>query len=238
MSDDQLNHMERVDYMDGIGKVTVYIFLKRTVHVCDEIFDSRTFFERDAFEVWFCRLLFSVCNEVDGVAGDEVLNDQCIITVSGYLQVDFIYADRFSKRQTIHVHISGKCVYCICVRNIASSCNFCSRESGGAEVFNDHEVCHIRIVLIALYETELFGLEMATDRVGALPSPLLQKDGDSTSILKNRVVECPDIWAPGVHPMIADRTICRFTSLAYRDLNRRWRRLGDVGYNISVFEAK
>ena len=122
MSDDQLNHMERVDYMDGIGKVTGYIFLKRTVHVCDEIFDSRTFFERDAFEVWFCRLL--------------------------------------------------------------------------------------------------------------------QKDGDSTSILKNRVVECPDIWAPGVHPMIADRTICRFTSLAYHDLNRRWRRLGDVGYNISVFEAK
>ena len=93
-------------------------------------------------------------------------------------------------------------------------------------------------MLVALYETELLGLEMATDRVGALPSPLLQKDGDSTSILKNRVVECPDIWAPGVHPMIADRTICRFTSLAYHDLNRRWRRLGDVGYNISVFEAK
>ena len=55
MSDDQLNHMERVDYMDGIGKVTGYIFLKRAVHVCNEIFHSSTFLKRYAVEVWFSR---------------------------------------------------------------------------------------------------------------------------------------------------------------------------------------
>ena len=217
MSDDQLNHMERVDYMDGIGKVAGYIFFKRTVHVCDEIFHFSTLLKRYAVKVWFSRLLLPVCNEVDGVAGDEVLNDKSIITISGYFQVNLIYADRFSKRQTIHVHIPGKCVYCICVRNIASSCNFCSRESGGAEVFNDHEVCHIRIMFVALYKTELFGLEMATDRVGAFPATLFEKYGDLASVLKDRMIKSPGIWSSGIHTVAADRTVFRLAGLTYHN---------------------
>lgn len=50
-------------------------------------------------------------------------------------------------------------------------------------------------MLVTLHETELLSLEMTTDRIGALPSPLFQQYGDLASILKDRVVESAGVWS-------------------------------------------
>ena len=72
-------------------------------------------------------------------------------------------------------------------------------------------------MFVALYKTELFGLEMATDRVGAFPATLFEKYGDLASVLKDRMIKSPCVWPSGIHTVAADRTVFRLAGLAYHN---------------------
>ena len=72
-------------------------------------------------------------------------------------------------------------------------------------------------MFVAFYETELFGLEMATDRVGAFPATLFEQYGDLASVLKDRMIKSPCVWPSGIHAVAADRTVFRLAGLAYHN---------------------
>jgi hypothetical protein len=72
-------------------------------------------------------------------------------------------------------------------------------------------------MFVALYKTELFGLEMATDRVGAFPSTLFEQYGDFASVLKDRMIKSSCVWSSGIHTVAAYRTVFRLAGLAYHN---------------------
>ena len=112
--------------------------------------------------------------------------------------MDLIDADHLGKRKSIHIRTPCEGVDGIGVRDIAPPGYLSCLEGWRPKVFDDHEICHVRIMLLAFYETELFGLEMTADRIRAFSSALPELDDHCTSVLQDRMIKRADIWNPGI----------------------------------------
>jgi hypothetical protein len=93
-------------------------------------------------------------------------------------------------------------------------------------------------VLVFFNEAEFIRKKISANWIGALPSSLFEFYGHDSAILEDRMIQSSGIWTSGIHPVTADRTIHRCTSLADRNFYRGWRRFSYDSFDVFIFEAK
>lgn len=102
---DEFYDMKGIHYGDSIWKVLVHIGYIWPVHVAYKISDSVPLSCRYGCKVWSSDLLAPVYDHVYWLAGNEILDDKSVIAYLRNVDMDFIYADRFSKLTTVHIYV-------------------------------------------------------------------------------------------------------------------------------------
>ena len=214
---DHLNDMKRIHDGNRIWKVFACIGDVSIEHIRNKKFHFKTFFFRYWQQVWLHYRILSALFHIDGLPGNEILNDYSISTVLR-AYVDFIYTYGLCKRKPFHIHISHKCVYCSSIRNMEFLSDLACCKADISKTVYNHHIDKVCASAVLFKETDFFITWESTVGIGAFPAALFVHEDKFETILKHRVDGFSDIMSFRMHSWAAFFTECRNRLCRYVDI--------------------